>query len=161
MILNTVGFPFFIFLVFLDTSVVDGMLMDDHGSPDFKRMVSVVTQQSEVTNEQDTAGQEQAPENKIIEDETMELGRVRFFQNHSHVLFQNKSRCLHDHYHEKAMNLQGRRPETLIAFECLSTMIDHAEGIFETKSLLKPKEINCGNCMGMFYGSQWGLYLFR
>ena len=35
------------------------------------------------------------------------------------------------------MNLQGRRPETLIAFECLSTMIDHAEEIFEIKWLLK------------------------
>ncbi|CAB3994040.1 multidrug resistance-associated 1-like, partial [Paramuricea clavata] len=62
-----------------DKSLVDGMLMDEHGSPlDFKRMVSVVTQQSEVTNEQDAAGQKQEPENKIIEDETMELGHVRF-----------------------------------------------------------------------------------
>ena len=95
MILLIVGFPsFFIFLVFLDTSMDDGMLMDDHGSPDFKRMVSVVTQQSEVTNEQDTAGQEQAPENKIIEDETMELGRVRFFQNHFMCYFKHKFGCL-------------------------------------------------------------------
>ena len=95
MILLIVGFPScFIFLVFLDTSVVDGMLMDDHGSPDFKRMVSVVTQQSEVTNEQDTAGQEQAPENKIIEDETMELGRVRFFKVIFMYYFKHKFGCL-------------------------------------------------------------------
>ena len=55
------------------------MLMDEHGTPEFRRMISVITQQSEVTNEQETAGQKQEPENKIIEDETMELGRVRFF----------------------------------------------------------------------------------
>jgi hypothetical protein len=73
--------PFFSFFVFSDKSLVDGMLMDEHGSPlEFKRMVSVMTQQSEVTNEQDAAGQKQEPENKIIEDETMELGRVRFLQ---------------------------------------------------------------------------------
>ena len=54
--------------------------MDEHGTPvEFKRMISVITQQSEVTNEQETAGKKQEPENKIIEDETMELGRVRFF----------------------------------------------------------------------------------
>ncbi|XP_028401273.1 multidrug resistance-associated protein 1-like [Dendronephthya gigantea] len=60
-------------------SSTDGMLMDEHGSPvEFKRMVSVITQQSEVTSEQDNPGQKQEPENKIIEDETMELGRVKF-----------------------------------------------------------------------------------
>jgi hypothetical protein len=76
--------------VFSDQSLVDGMLMDEHGSPvEFQRMVSVVTQQSEVTNEQEKAGQKQEPENKIIEDETMELGRVRFFYNNFSKILAN------------------------------------------------------------------------
>lgn len=62
-----------------DKSLVDGMMMDEHGSPvAFQRMVSVLTQKSEATSEHDAADKKQEPENKIIEDETMELGRVRF-----------------------------------------------------------------------------------
>ena len=61
-----------------DQSLVDGIVIDEHGSPDFQRMISVITQQSEVTNEENTAGQKEEPEMKITDDGTMELGRVRF-----------------------------------------------------------------------------------
>lgn len=54
------------------------MLGNEQGSPvAFKRMVSVMTQQSEAANEQDTTGKKQESENKLIEDEGMEQGRVR------------------------------------------------------------------------------------
>ena len=56
------------------------MMMDEHGSPvQFQRLVSVLTQKSEAT-EHDAVDQKQEPENKIIEDETMESGRVKFLQ---------------------------------------------------------------------------------
>ena len=56
-------------------------MMDEHGCPvQFQRMVSVLTQKSEATTEHDAVDQKQEPENKIIEDETMESGRVKFLQ---------------------------------------------------------------------------------
>ena len=75
------GYKFACTSILSDKSLVDGMMMDAHGSPvEFQRLVSVLTQKSETTAEQDTADQKQEPEDKIIEDETMESGRVRFFQ---------------------------------------------------------------------------------
>ena len=73
-----------------DKSLVDGMMMNEHGSPvEFQRLVSVLTQKSEANAEQNTADQKQEPEDKIIEDETMESGRVRFCQYfQSHDLYQ-------------------------------------------------------------------------
>lgn len=88
------GYKFACTPILSDKSLVDGMMMDEHGSPvEFQRLVSVLTQKSEAATEQDAADQKQEPEDKIIEDETMESGRVRFFNTFSHMIC-IKSSCL-------------------------------------------------------------------
>ncbi|XP_046853052.1 multidrug resistance-associated protein 1-like isoform X2 [Xenia sp. Carnegie-2017] len=57
--------------------MVDGMTVDEHGPhPDFSRLTSVVSEQSEL-NDKDSICKREEQQNKLVEDESMEQGRVK------------------------------------------------------------------------------------
>ena len=56
--------------------MVDGMTVDEHGPhPDFSRLTSVVSEQSEL-NDKNSICKREEQQNKLVEDESMEQGRV-------------------------------------------------------------------------------------
>lgn len=57
---------------------MEGSESHDQSAVKLARMSSVITQQSETTCQKDNADEKQEPSDKLIEEEAMEHGKVRF-----------------------------------------------------------------------------------